>query len=169
MRRDMRGRINRVPQNVCKEGCSSTKLEGKRKRGGGRAHRHGHIDGWARCGFTALSSATQLRLVLSSQYSLLAKRQWVSSAPWRRTGQKPRLVSYSTVIHHLVTACVATPGGNNPEAGPGVVHTVTPVLVKLQLQVQEKQKQTKQSKARTERNDQCTTKRPHRTQVAPKR
>lgn len=35
MRRDMRGRINHVPQNVYKEGRSSAKLEGKRQREGG--------------------------------------------------------------------------------------------------------------------------------------
>ncbi len=45
MRRDMRGRINHVPQNVYKEGRSSAKLEGKRQREGGIEQRHGHIDG----------------------------------------------------------------------------------------------------------------------------
>lgn len=54
MRRDMRGRINHVPQNVYEEGRSSAKLEGKRQREGGREQRHGHNDGWVRCGFTAL-------------------------------------------------------------------------------------------------------------------
>lgn len=31
MRRDMRGRINHVPQNVHEEECSSAELEGKRQ------------------------------------------------------------------------------------------------------------------------------------------
>lgn len=55
MRRDMRGRINHVPQNVFKEGRNSAKLEGKRHR----EQRHGHIDGWVRCGFTALHTYAQ--------------------------------------------------------------------------------------------------------------
>lgn len=59
MRRDMRGRINHVPQNVYKEGRSSAKLEEKRKRDGGRESTHGHIDGWALHGFT-LPVFTQL-------------------------------------------------------------------------------------------------------------
>lgn len=50
MRRDIKGRMGR----------SSAKLEGKRKREEGREPTHGHIDGWAQCGFTTLPIYTLL-------------------------------------------------------------------------------------------------------------